>query len=85
MYVVSELTKIFANEPTADANLAPILAGLLTSACAGLTSLQALSADPELVDDTFLLADRALHYCPRMLVTPQLLPYLLDTAMVRDL
>jgi hypothetical protein len=44
--------------------------------------LQALEDAPDLVDDIFLLASRACSYCPRMLVTPQLLPPLLDTAMV---
>jgi hypothetical protein len=49
---------------------------------AGLTTLQALDAAPDLVDDSFLLAARAAAYCPRILVTPQLLPVLLDTALV---
>jgi transportin-3 len=38
---------------------------------------------PDLVDDTFLLAGRAAAYCPRLLLVPQLLPQLLDTALVR--
>jgi transportin-3 len=37
---------------------------------------------PDLVDDTFLLAGRAAAYCPRLLLVPQLLPQLLDTALV---
>jgi len=49
---------------------------------AGLTQVRALDAVPELVDDSFLLASRATAYCPRMVVTPELLPVLLDTAMV---
>jgi transportin-3 len=44
--------------------------------------LQAMIDQPDLVDDTFLLAGRAAAYCPRLLLVPQLLPPLLDTAMV---
>jgi hypothetical protein len=40
MYVVSELVKIFADEPAADTVLGPILQQLLTTACAGLTSIK---------------------------------------------
>lgn len=38
---------------------------------------------PDLTDDTFLLASRAAAYAPRMLLTPALLPPLLDAALVR--
>jgi hypothetical protein len=41
-----------------------------------------MNDQPDLVDDTFLLAGRAAAYCPRLLLVPQLLPPLLDTAMV---
>lgn len=33
------------------------------------------------MDDAFLLAERALNYCPKILVTPTLLPALLDVAL----
>lgn len=82
MYVVSELLKTFSSEPGADVSMQPILTALLTSSCSGLTTLQQLDENPDLVDDTFLLAGRAAAYCPRMLLTPQLLPPLLDTALV---
>jgi hypothetical protein len=43
-----------------------------------------MDEQPDLVDDTFLLAGRAAAYCPRLLLVPQLLPQLLDTALVSD-
>jgi hypothetical protein len=39
--VASELVKVFAREPSAHAALGPIVAALIVSACAELTSLQA--------------------------------------------
>lgn len=37
-------------------------------ACRGLTSYEALCSSPDLVDDVFLLAMRALGYAPRLLL-----------------
>uniref|UniRef100_A0A383V7P9 Importin N-terminal domain-containing protein n=1 Tax=Tetradesmus obliquus TaxID=3088 RepID=A0A383V7P9_TETOB len=82
MYVVSELLKIFCAETAADGSMRPILTALIGSSCAGLTTLQAMDDQPDLVDDTFLLAGRAAAYCPRLLLVPQLLPQLLDTALL---
>jgi transportin-3 len=48
----------------------------------GLTHIDTLEAHPDLVDDSFLLASRALSYCPRMIVLPHLLPQLLDSALL---
>lgn len=66
LYVVSELAKTFGDEPQYDAVLGPIVQGLLTEAAGSLTSLQAFGAQPDFADDTFLLATRALSYCPRL-------------------
>ena len=78
LFVASELVKTFGDDPSADGNLEPMLTRLLTAACSGLTSLEAVSARPDVADDAFLLAGRALSYAPRLLITPQLLPSLLD-------
>lgn len=45
-------------------------------------AVQAMDEAPDLLDDTFLLAGRAAAYCPRMLLVPQVLPQLLDSATV---
>ncbi|KAF6259150.1 armadillo-type protein [Scenedesmus sp. NREL 46B-D3] len=82
MYVVSELLKIFCTETAADGSMRPILTALVGSSCQGLATLQAMDDQPDLVDDTFLLAGRAAAYCPRLLLVPQLLPQLLDTALL---
>jgi transportin-3 len=82
LFVVSELVKAFGDDPSADAAVGPILAGLLAPTCATLSSPAALEAEPEMVDDVFLLAGRALSYAPRLALTPQLLPPLLDVALL---
>jgi hypothetical protein len=66
LYVVSELAKTFGDEPQYDTVLGPIVQGLLAEAAGNLTSLQAFGAQPDFADDTFLLATRALSYCPRL-------------------
>jgi len=83
LFVVSELVKAFGDDPSADAAVGPILAALLAPTCAALSSSpSALDAEPEMVDDVFLLAGRALGYAPRLALTPQLLPGLLDLALL---
>lgn len=54
---------------------------MLACACSMLRSLRDVTERPDVADDTFLLAGRALSYAPRLLVTPQLLPVLLDSAL----
>lgn len=81
LFVVSELVKVFGDEAQFDGQLGAILSRLLLLCCASLTSLDLMEEDPELVDDTFLLAERSLHYCPRIVLTPALLPPVLDLAV----
>ena len=58
-----------------------LLARLLGEACGRLRSLREVSDAPDLADDTFLLAGRALHYAPALvLAQPALLPALLDAS-----
>ena len=54
---------------------------MLGAACSMLHSLHDISERPDVADDTFLLAGRALSYAPRLLLTPQLLAALLDSAL----
>jgi transportin-3 len=54
---------------------------LVGRSCAQLGSLAAVSADPDIADDTFLLAGRGLAYCPRIVLAPAVLPGLLDAAL----
>lgn len=54
---------------------------MLSSACGMLRSLRDVGERPDVADDTFLLAGRALSYAPRLLLTPQLLAVLLDSAL----
>ena len=49
-------------------------------ACEQLRSLKDVSDDPDIADDTFLLAGRGLSYCPAIVLTPVTLPRLLDAA-----
>jgi transportin-3 len=57
-----------------------LLFELLTNASSCLKHLGDFAEHPDLSDDLFLLAGRALSYCPRIVLTPQMLPLLLDTA-----
>lgn len=54
---------------------------MLGAACGMLRSLSDVGERPDVADDTFLLAGRALSYAPRLLMTPQLLAVLLDSAL----
>lgn len=79
LYVASELVKTFS-EPAQDMFIQPMLSRMLISSCSMLGSLQAVSAHPDLTDDTFLLAGRGLSYAPRLIMTQELLVALIETA-----
>ena len=54
---------------------------LITTSCGHLRSLADVSSQPDICDDTFLLAGRGLAYCPLIVLTPRALPTLLDSAI----
>uniref|UniRef100_A0A7S0WIF6 Importin N-terminal domain-containing protein n=1 Tax=Chlamydomonas leiostraca TaxID=1034604 RepID=A0A7S0WIF6_9CHLO len=92
LYILSELIKVFGSDEGHAPQLAAVLSSLLVDACSGLGSLALVTANPELVDDTYLLATRAAAYAPHLLLWQALgqgggppaspLPTLLDTALV---
>lgn len=53
---------------------------MLGHSCTRLQSLGDFVEHPDLADDSFILAARALHYCPRLVLPRPLLPLLLDSA-----
>ena len=79
LYVASELVKAFG-DPAEDIYTQPLLSRMLITSCAMLGSLQAVSAKPDLTDDTFLLAGRGLSYAPRLMMTQELLVALIETS-----
>ena len=79
LYVASELVKTFGADTSQDAYIQPLLCGMILSSCGTLVSLEAVSANPELTDDTFLLAGRGLHYAPRLIMVPEVLSTLIVT------
>lgn len=79
LYVASELVKSFGNDTTQDTYLQPVLHGMIVSSCSMLVSLEAVSAQPELTDDVFLLAGRGLSYAPRLMMTHDILENLIIT------
>jgi transportin-3 len=79
LYVASELVKTFGDDVSAHSSLEPMLVRLLTAACSALNSLKAVSSLPDVADDTFLLAGRALNYAPSLIITPKILPTLLES------
>ncbi len=54
---------------------------LAATSCGHLRSLQDVSNEPDICDDTYLLAGRGLSYCPSIVLTPRVLPALLDSAI----
>jgi len=71
--------KVFGGDTSQDMYLQPLLYGMIRSSCSMLISLQAVSAHPELTDDTFLLAGRGLSYAPRLVMVPDMLTNLIVT------
>lgn len=55
---------------------------MLGHSCRMLQSLGDFVEHPDVADDSFLLAGRALNYCPRLILHQPLLPALLDAAAV---
>lgn len=53
---------------------------LVAAACERLQSLKDFSDEPDIADDTFLLAGRGLSYCPAVVLTPAVLPRLIQAA-----
>ena len=71
--------KMFVKHPSLAA--AELLGQLLERACQGLQRLRQFEEDPDIADDTFLLASRVLSYSPKLLLSnPRLLAALLDSA-----
>ena len=64
-----------------DYTAAELLGQLLELACQGLQKLQQFNEDPDVADDTFLLAARVLSYSPKLLLSnARLVGALLDAA-----
>ncbi|GAX77385.1 hypothetical protein CEUSTIGMA_g4831.t1 [Chlamydomonas eustigma] len=84
LYILSEVIKVFGDQPGRDAQLAPVLQQLVTSACTALPGLKQAGQEPELADDTLLLVTRALGYCPRIVLHTQgtILDSVMNLAMV---
>lgn len=60
---------------------AELLGQMLNIACQGLQRLRQFDKDPDIADDTFLLAGRVLSYSPKLLLNnPGLVSSLLDSA-----
>ena len=57
-----------------------MLSGMLGKSCQTLQSLGDFVDNPDVADDSFLLAGRALHYSPRLILHEPLLSALLDSA-----
>ena len=57
-----------------------MLNGMLGKSCQMLQSLGDFVNNPDVADDSFLLAGRALHYSPRLVLHEPLLSALLDAA-----
>ncbi|KAK2080120.1 hypothetical protein QBZ16_002516 [Prototheca wickerhamii] len=81
LFVISEAVKAFGDDPGCAGALAPVFADVVVAACGLLGSLAEVSARPDLADDTFLLAGRALSYCPPLVLQDRVLGTLLQTAL----
>lgn len=54
---------------------------LIGGCCLRLRSLADFRERPDMADDAFLLAGRGLAYCPSIVLTPAVLPRLIDCAV----
>jgi len=80
LYVASEFIKTFGHDSGQGQHLQLMLVRLLTSACRSLSSLQAVTSNPDLADDVFLMAGRGVNYAPHLMMSPELLAVLIATA-----
>ena len=64
LYVASELVKTFGPVPAAGDAVAALVAATFAEAAAALPDAGAVAARPDVADDAFLLAGRALAYAP---------------------
>jgi len=82
LYVCSELVKTFGPEPAHSDAVGMLFQSLMQEVLPHLSGLAGFSADPDLADDAFLLAGRAVVYCPRYVFKDTaVLAALLDSAM----
>ena len=93
------MVKQYGDQPGIEAATSPALHLLIQEAASGLSSppgpgqasgrlsIQLMAAQPDLTDDTLLMATRALNYCPLSLLSPPApsLPSLVDLAMLSSL
>ena len=80
LFAASELVREFAGDAGAVPHLTALLASLFADVAASLPSLAAFQAAPDVVDDAFLLADKALKVMPGSVFDPPTLHALLTLA-----
>ena len=80
LFAATELLRAFAPDPQAAQHLTALLLSLFAHAQQALPSLGAFDAAPDVVDDLFLLADRALKLLPSAVFDPAALAALLAMA-----
>jgi transportin-3 len=80
LFAASELVREFAGDAVAVPLLTALLASLFADSAASLPSLAAFQAAPDVVDDAFLLADKALKVLPGSVFDPPTLHALLTLA-----
>eukprot|EP00884_Botryococcus_braunii_P017308 jgi/Botrbrau1/4260/Bobra.0044s0053.1 len=80
LFVASEVIKVFGDDPAYASALGELFQGLVLEACNQLKVAAQFDQIPDLVDDVFLLAGRALSYAPYTVCNPQVLPTLINRA-----
>ena len=81
LYVASEITKIFGQEPAHTSILHHLVADQFSIVCSVFQTPSDFTEHPDLADDAFLMAGRVLSYCPEaMLSHIPLLTQTVDTA-----
>lgn len=81
LYIASELLKIYGHDPAYTLPLGQLITSLVQSALSMLRQLRDFEQNPDLADDVFLLISRACRYCPRIVMTQELLPLIMDAAL----
>ena len=80
LFAASELVREFAGDPAAIPHLTQLLSSLFADAAHALPTLSAFHTAPDVADDTFLMAERALKVMPASVFEPQALRALLAMA-----
>lgn len=82
LFAVSELVRSFGRDGSCFETLRLTLEGVMGDTSGLLRELADFDAAPDIADDAFLLAKVCVTHCPSLIINPQMLPAVIDMALV---